>query len=122
MTEPEETEWHLLAPDGKNDPHEALKNWERLRIRYNAILVPFVLVATAMLRPRWFGDLEFWADAIAGGIASNVCFCLGPVFELYLVWLGANPNTARKWLFGLGTAFTALAAFAAILLYSFLDK
>ncbi len=122
MEEESAQTWHMLAPNDAADPHEALKKWEKLRLLYNAILIPFVVGATLIFHTRWLGDSSFWEDVIIGGIGSNVCFCLGPVLELYLVWLGANARTARGWLFALGTAFTALAAFAVIMLYGLVDK
>lgn len=111
--------WHLLAPSETNDPHEALKKWERLRLLYNAILIPIVVAVTLVFRTGLLGDFAYWEAVIFGGIASNVCFCIGPVLETYLVWIGANARTARGWLFALGTGFTALVAFAAILLHGF---
>jgi hypothetical protein len=111
-------EWHLIAADlSASDPYESLRKWERLRLLYNAILIPFVVVVTLLLRTRHLGEAGYWESVSIGGIVSNVCFCLGPILEFYLVRLGANARTARGWLFALGTAFTALAALANVGMY-----
>ncbi|WP_439629179.1 hypothetical protein [Gemmata sp.] len=116
-------EWHLLATDETTgDPYEALRKWERLRLLYNAILVPLVAAATLLFGGGLLLDHRYWESVIFGGIASNVCFCLGPILEFYLVRLGASTRTARGWLFALGTTFTALGALAAIVMYGRVDK
>lgn len=109
--------WHFVDAASTDDPHFAVKKWEKLRLLYNALLVPWTLLAIVAWRPNGFGEPHFMADVIAGGLIANVSFCLGPVFEMYLVQLGANVRGVRTWLFAIGTAFTALAAVIAIMTY-----
>jgi len=103
-------EWHYVEPTETPDPHHAVKRWEKLRLVYNAILVPWSIFLIAVLPESPLWPLELFV----GGFLANVCFCIGPVAETYLVWIGANAQIARGWLFALGTAFTALAAFATL--------
>lgn len=117
------TEWHLLAADADaGEPYGVLRKWERLRLLYNAILVPLVVVATLLFGSGLLPDHRFWEAVVFGGVVSNVCFCLGPILEFYLVRLGAGARAARGWLFGLGTAFTAFAALVAVVMYGRVDK
>lgn len=106
-------EWHNAGPTEAPDPHAVLKRWERLRLVYNAILVPWTVLLILVLPGGGTGNP---ADVLVGAVAANVCFCLGPVLETYLVGFGANAPTARGWLFALGTGFTALAALLALTL------
>jgi hypothetical protein len=111
-------EWHLIATDEQaTDPYEAIRKWERLRLLYNAILVPLVVVATLLFGGGLLVDHRYWGAVVFGGVVSNISFCLGPVLEFYLVRLGASAQTARGWLFGLGTAFTALMALGNVAMY-----
>ena len=109
--------WHFVDAASTDDPHLAVKKWEKLRLLYNALLVPWTLINIVAWRPQGVGEPHFMADVIAGGLIANISFCLGPVLEMYLVYLGANARAARSWLFTIGTAFTALAALIAILTY-----
>lgn len=103
-------EWHYVEPTATLDPHLVLKQWEKLRLVYNAILIPWTIFLLVVL-PRGTAALF---DVIAGGFIANVCFCFGPVAETYLVWIGANAQTVRGWLFALGTVVTAIGAWAAL--------
>ena len=88
-----------------------LKRWEKLRIVYNAVLVV------------WSIALLFYTSAppgiiIAlplGGMLANLLYLLGPAIEAYMTWFGYWHATATYVLFGLGLAFTAILAAAAIL-------
>lgn len=106
-------EWHLTGPTERPDPHDVVKRWERLRLVYNAVLIPWTVFLIAVLPGGVTGNP---ADLIVGAVIANVCFCLGPVVETYLVWLGANAQAARGWLFALGTVFTAVAAWLSLTL------
>ena len=110
--------WHFADAPAADDQHLAIKKWEKLRLLYNALLIPWTLLTIMIWQPNGVGDPHFMADVIAGGLIANISFCLGPVLEMYLVYLGANTSAARIVLFGVGTAFTALAALIAILTYS----
>jgi len=106
MQDPAE-EWHHAGPVERDGPYEVLKRWEKLRLLYNAVLIPWTVLLIAVLPG---GGTAGPAEVLVGGVVANVCFCLGPVVETYLAWVGANACLARGWLFALGTGFTALAA------------
>lgn len=109
-------EQHDNGPADDSAAYRVLKNWEKLRLVYNAVLIPWSSLSVLVLR-RDGTDPLLWFSIITGGVIANVCFCLGPVLESYLVWVGANPRTARGWLFALGTAVTALVATLTIVGY-----
>jgi hypothetical protein len=109
-------EWHANGPPEVSDDYTVLKQWERLRFVYNAILIPWTVLVIVMT-PRRVASSEIWSAVVMFGVIANVFFCLGPVLETYLVWLGASPRTARRWLFGLGTAFTGLAATITVMVF-----
>jgi len=72
---------------------EVFLAWERLRVMYNVVLATLVLVGAGN---DWNAPEFPWQLAYAAFLA-NVCFCLGPVAEGYLVLLRANRRVAR-WL------------------------
>lgn len=99
--------------------------WEKLRVVYNALLIPLVVVLLFTASRDWDPDCPpAWAGNEAGqlnwplalvqcvvwGLMSNVCFFLGPTTEAYASWLGWRSAVLRYVLFSLGTLFTAIAA------------
>jgi hypothetical protein len=110
-------EWHANGPPEVSDDYTVLKQWERLRFVYNAILIPWTVFIVVVFQRRASGS-EIWPALVMCGVIANVFFCLGPVFEAYLVWVGASPRLARRWLSALGTALTGLAAAATVALHS----
>lgn len=104
-------EWHHAGPAGASDPYAVIRRWEKLRLLYNAVLVPWTVLLIAVLPG---GGTAGPADVFVGGLVANACFCAGPVAEAYLVGVGAPARAARGWLFALGTGFTALAALLAL--------
>lgn len=82
-----------LAPNLQNEfPERAcvtdarliVREWERLRLFYNGVLAVFgvaVLVWLASVSFLPMTMLLFGAVAVA--IGANVCFCLGPLWEIY---------------------------------------
>ena len=111
MPDAPDDEWHLAGSTQTPDPHHVLKRWERLRLVYNAILIPWTVFLIAILPG---GGTAGPVEVLVGGAIANVCFCAGPVAETYLVRMGANSQIARGWLFALGTGFTALGALVAL--------
>ena len=65
--------------------------WERLRVVYNAALAVVVLVFA------WpaLSKSEFYLHLACGVVGANVCLCLGPVVEGYLVLSGAERRAVR---------------------------
>ena len=92
--------------------------WEKLRLVYNAILVPLciglILLASRATPQPHVTDLMLWASCIFGGVVANACYFAGPIIETYVAWLGLPSRTLRYVLFTLGTLFTAVAAVASI--------
>jgi hypothetical protein len=82
--------------------------WEKLRLAYNLLLaVVTVALATAH---RIVDRPDFWFYGFQGAFAANVGFCVGPVAEGYLCWLGLDRLVARTGLFVLGTLFAVALA------------
>jgi hypothetical protein len=95
------------AADAGN-PYAVLRAWEKLRLLYNAILIPWSILVAAV-----FADAQsMWLPLglIGCGLLVKVCFCVGPVAELYCVWLGLPAVPVRWVLFGTGTLFTMVGA------------
>lgn len=84
--------------------------WERLRLTYNAALAILVLAFS------WNSllDRDFWSYLFWGAFGANVCFCLGPVAEGYLVLLGADRRVARWIVFVPGLLLGFLLTLAAL--------
>ncbi len=86
-------------------------SWELLRLVYNGVLAFLVLcVAASQLR-----DGAFRAFLFRGALGANVCFCLGPVAEGYLVLAGVERRFARLLVFLGGVALAGFLTFLAIL-------
>lgn len=88
-----------------------LKRWEKLRIVYNLVLIPWTIAllffsnahpATVLLLP-------------VAAIAANVLYLLGPVTEAYLTWFGFWRFWMTVVLFLAGLAFTGVAAAGVLL-------
>ena len=60
-----------------------LIRWERLRIVYNLILVPFVLLAALIFAGIGPFEIDLIVSTIACGLLANLCFMLGPTLEAY---------------------------------------
>jgi len=97
------------------DHYRAIFFWERWRVAYNAVLAVagFLAIATAS------GPLpeHFEAEVIAGAMGANLCYCLGPIMEAYLVWFGLPQKYARWGLLLAGTLFSAVVAFGGTAAY-----
>lgn len=66
------------------DARLIVREWERLRLFYNAVLAIFgvaVLVRLAAVAFFAPGMLIVGSGMVA--IGANVCFCLGPLWEIY---------------------------------------
>jgi hypothetical protein len=59
-----------------------LWQWERLRIVYNAILVPLVLAVTFLGFPAHAHNAGYWTSVAIGGFVANVCFFTAPARSL----------------------------------------
>jgi len=84
--------------------------WERLRILYNLLLAGLVF---AFLYPM--SRYTNWEYLLEGVVAANICYCVGPCAEGYLVLLGANRLAARALLFLSGVLLSRILALLALI-------
>ena len=97
---------------------EIVKGWERMRIHYNIILLVTGIIAILLLmRTAYFNLEESLLPAIAFGISANICFCAGPVVEIYVrvIFNMQHIRPLRIKLFILGTIISLLPAAIAVL-------
>lgn len=90
--------------------------WEMLRVIYNGVLVALTCIVTFGFRPELAMDPGFWLQAVAAGVAANVCFFIGPIAECYIRWLGFRSQVLTYGIFGVGMAFSCLVTLVAAML------
>src|SRR4051812_765664 len=83
----------LAVPKKEPTAMEVFFAWEKLRVAYNVILVAVTVVKLLNTKDDW---------GLQPLVMANVAFCVGPVAEGYLCWLGVKRPSARALLFGLG--------------------
>ena len=83
--------------------------WEKLRLLYNAILVPWTLAGLVV---SWPPSGVVVAEVLVCGILANVLYLAAPTVESYVAWLGFESPLIRWGLFIAGTLFTMLLAAA----------
>lgn len=76
------------------------KQWEGLRIVYNVIL----LIEGLLLPSPCIGFLGIFIF----GLFANICYCLGPFTEFYLLAFGFQFGNLRYALFTVGLLFSML--------------
>ena len=89
--------------------------WEKLRLLYLAVLVPFTL----LLAGTAITQAEVLWLVISGGLFANLCYFAGPLVETYVRWLGYEGRWPRWFLFITGTVFTMGLAVVALALLQF---
>lgn len=90
---------------------ESILAWEKLRILYNILLIPpGILICVQAFKLPQQPLLVIMFEALFVGFAANICFCAGPMFEIYRLALTQRPSSKllRNILFGLGLAFSFL--------------
>jgi uncharacterized membrane protein YidH (DUF202 family) len=93
--------------------------WERLRLRYNAVLIAICLF-TGFLSGAYKLP-EFWIACVVAGIGANVCYFAGPITETYLTWLRKEESvTLRNGVFLVGLTFSGLLAVTGTIFVSLL--
>jgi hypothetical protein len=95
------------------DTSDFIKEWERYRLWFNAILVIESLLI-ALLQPPLVREPRFWLFAIEGAIIANICFCVGPVAHWYLTRLGMPRRITALIVFWVGTVLAMLLTLLAI--------
>jgi hypothetical protein len=81
-------------PPADHSARAAFLAWERLRLAYNAALGTVVLLTAGADGSA--ADFPWFLAYAAFG--ANLCFCLGPVAEGYLVLLFRADRRAARWL------------------------
>ncbi|MCI0642428.1 MAG: hypothetical protein L0Y72_31045 [Gemmataceae bacterium] len=81
--------------------------WELLRLGYNAILIVTVVALLGLMT-----SIRMLPALLEGALIANVCFCVGPVAEGYLVLLGVHRRIARALLFTAGSLLSVCLAIA----------
>ncbi|HBO44448.1 MAG TPA: hypothetical protein DD670_11045 [Planctomycetaceae bacterium] len=79
--------------------------WEKLRIAYNVILglEAAAILAVALSSGNSLGRIV--VELVFAGVIANVCFCVGPVINCYVNWLGLRTRIVTWVLFVLGAGF-----------------
>ncbi|WP_182865674.1 hypothetical protein [Stieleria mannarensis] len=91
-----------------------IRRWERLRLYYNAILVPAVLLLTLVGFPHHASARGYWEMLVVGGVFANLCFLAGPTIEGYGTYFRLWNSAMTMLLFLAGLGFTALLAIGSI--------
>lgn len=85
---------------------EALVYWEKRRLVYNAVMLIWGGLCSVSFINH-FGPLMYMANVTAFGIGANICYSLGPLFDVYVsLLLGRSLARFRPALFALGMAFS----------------
>lgn len=86
--------------------------WEGLRIVYNLVLTAEVLIL--LMIAGWNGTLHFGIPQVDGlivaAVAANVCFCAGPLADLYLTAILRFRAPLIRVLFPLGLLLSVVLA------------
>jgi len=88
------------------DSRGIILGWERKRLLYNVILLPFgLLIAWAALRfGLWPGEVVIWSITMA--FCATACYFAGPLFEWYACTFRPKASFSKTgrlmlWLVGL---------------------
>ena len=104
------------APVGADSIRQIFRAWERLRIIYNLVLIPWTILLLWALGTHHEHPLapSSLGTALLGGVLANFCFFAGPVLESYASWLGIRLRSLRGVLFVAGLVFTMFLAAVAL--------
>ena len=114
----------VVEPSGTM--RDLVVSWEKKRIRYNFILLPFGLLTLL----AWSYD-DFWSLpylillSILFGIAANACYFLGPLAELYCRVIFSSLTSKLQlgtWFYWAGVAFSLLVILGFALLGLFFSQ
>lgn len=94
-----------------------MKRWERLRLAYNGLLVPYVFLYSIAFFPGKAVQLSFWICICLGGILANVCYLTAPTVEAYGTYFKLWAPVLTTLLFVTGLGVTALLAAACIAMF-----
>ncbi len=92
--------------------------WEKLRLVYNLILACVTLLISGYCFWRFHDVINperLFGTVATGMFFANVCFCLGPLIDVYLSWFGWRSPFTTGVIFLIGTLIAiTLAAFAIV--------
>lgn len=97
---------------------QVVVNWEIMRLIYNFVLL-VVGLGTSYPFISKIGEDWYVIQAVVYGLVANVCFCFGPLAELYLYAFGIKIAYWRYLLFGIGLGFSIALTLAGVMFYSF---
>ena len=102
-----------LAPDSHLDLDfgTIIRRWERLRIVYNLVLIPWVLLILFVSQTAPPGVILM---VVPAGILANLLYLLGPAVEAYMTWFGCWHVSLTALLFLAVLGFTAVIALLSI--------
>lgn len=92
--------------------------WEQLRVVYNVALLLATGIGVVMGPDDLLTDRTFLRHLPRAAVLANVAFCVGPVAEGYLAWMGAPRRATRAVVFTLGSLFAMLLAWGSTALWS----
>lgn len=92
-----------------------LRTWEKLRLWYNGILIPLVLVGSLALGGPQSRSLDYWLGVIAAGLFCNFMFLLGPAIDGYLAYFRCQHSLWTALMFLAGFGLTLIGAAATII-------
>ncbi|MDQ8188726.1 hypothetical protein [Roseibacillus persicicus] len=101
------------APAQRNEPdpnslRELVHGWERMRLRFNLILLPLGLIDLLLWSYQdWTQLLFLLPGALLFEIGANCCYFLGPLAELYARAL-LPEVTPRQLFYWAGVVFSLL--------------
>jgi hypothetical protein len=96
------------------DIRRALREWERLRVIYNVVMLVFGTPAALLMCSAYdqigVGVSEFIVLIIVAGVLANLLYCLGPMLDVYrLVFWGTGfESRTRKCVFAVGLLLSLL--------------
>lgn len=88
-----------------------LLTWEKLRIVYNIVLAGVTVAGLATRPDHPIQETWFPAFIICCWVGANLCFCAGPLLEVYVNYLADRRIAMTWWLFFPGMFLSMLLAF-----------
>ena len=94
-------------PNRYTEVGEVMVMWEKMRLFYNAILIPYsIVVLASSLYTSSPAIASIPEIAIGGGLLANLAFCAGHFVDGYLTWFGIRQRAVTIFLFSTGLLFT----------------
>ncbi len=81
-------------------PQSSFLAWERLRLRYNLVIVLCIATATGPGLPGLLSHSRFWQSSFCVVLAANAAYFVGHLVERFFARDPANAKFIRTVLFG----------------------